>query len=229
MTTNRIPFSLIVEAEVVYEGRASSRLDRGLYLILHKPDGSIAIHGARFKALNYQCANSCLTFYRRGDEFTDLCQAYFPGNEPEFLIISTNRDETLFIAVYSVGGEIADLSYNKIILTKSERELVDKMIADIYDYLPGVDAILVETEAPTPYGNCDILVTDIGRSLHIIEVKRRIAAVSACGQAARYATYYRDECKRSVREYVAAPRLSRNAAIYCRQHGQTWIEVNFDD
>src|SRR5947209_1248902 len=55
------PFILLADCQVTYEGRASSVLPRGHYLLVRKADGSFLVHGARLTTpLNYQGAGSRL-------------------------------------------------------------------------------------------------------------------------------------------------------------------------
>src|SRR4051812_3895718 len=55
------PFILLADCQVFYEGRASSVLPRGHYLLVRKADGSFLVHGARLTTpLNYQGAGSRL-------------------------------------------------------------------------------------------------------------------------------------------------------------------------
>src|SRR5215216_2718640 len=64
------PLVLQADCEVYYEGRASSALRRGHYLLIHKEDGSFQIHGSRLTVpLNYQPAGSRL--YRTAEGY--LC------------------------------------------------------------------------------------------------------------------------------------------------------------
>lgn len=117
---------------------------------------------------------------------------------------------------------------SKIDLTKSERDLVNKIYSNITSYFPNIEIVDVNKEVRTPYGNIDLLIIDICEIHHIVEVKRRMATISGCGQVARYAKYFKRKGIKT-REYLAAPSISKNAIEYCAKHGQLWVEASFDD
>lgn len=219
---------MFADAAVLYDGRAYSTLERGNYVIMVKPDQSIAIHGAQFasKPLNYQNADSTIITYRRGTEFTDLWRSYFT-EKPKFLIWSVNKGEILAIAVYKVHSDtiLNDWSTNKIKLSKSEREFVELALDDLYNLFPNINMVVAEMEVSNPYGVIDIMMADDCNELHIVEAKRKIMSVSGCGQLSRYARYYRDiGC--AVHEYLLAPTISKNAVEYSTEYGQHWVPFN---
>lgn len=220
-------FVLLGDFEIAYNGRASSTLECGQYLVIYKPDKSISIHGAKAKALNYQNPNSELTIYRRGKEF-DIWSVFFQTC-PKFLIYCTNKNETLLIGVFKIIRylDISSLSNNKIKLNRSEKELVQQIVKDIVNYLPKLQIISVKTEVPTPYGNIDIEVMDDSNTFHLLEVKRKLVSLAGCSQISRYAKYYTEQGK-ETKEYVAGPKISKNALKYCQQNNQTWLKADFN-
>lgn len=223
-------FVAYMDCSVVYDGRAHSTLERGNYLIIFKPDGSLSVHGAVFaKPLNYQNGGTRIETYKSGSEFNDLVKAYF-GKKPAFILFAMNNGEVLAIAVYKVIKEFApkEWSANKIALSRSEKELVQQIFDNIYAYFPKLKICGVEVEVPTPYGNVDILIGDTIGSLHIVEVKRKIVSVAACGQVARYGKFFRDEHHGEVMEYLAAPRMTSNARAYADRHDQQYVFADFD-
>jgi len=232
---------MYVDAAVAYEGRARSTLERGRYLLLYKPDGSFMVCGGwHIPPLNYQGPGSVLHHHRPGTaSYLDLYDQHFsdlsPGKAQAILeSASLRRKEHLYVAVHRVLSQqpLRDWSTTSIKLSRSEAELRDHIVANIQRFFPALHIIKVRREVPTPYGLIDIQVTahskvKQGIALHIIEVKRRQASVSACGQIARYARHLRDVKKMEVYEYVAAPTVSQSAALYCRRHGQRYIRATF--
>jgi RecB family endonuclease NucS len=225
-------FTLFADCAVVYDGRAFSVLDRGNYLLIHKDDGTLLIHGARLtKPLNYQGPKTAVTWLRGGPEFEDLCASLFEGGEdiPNAILVGVNKAETITIAVYQELARIESdkWSENKIKLVGKESELVAKLVAGLQTYLPDVSVRAVEREVQTPYGSIDVVIEDESGVFHLIEAKRKIASVSACGQIARYAKYFKDSLKRKVTEYIAAPAITKNATRYAEQYGQTFIKITW--
>ncbi len=222
-------FSIFGQAEVIYNGRASSVLEVGNYLILCKPDKCIAVHGGSFvKPLNYQNPGSKIAIYKEGPEFDDFVSNYF-DTKPQLIIHATNRKESLIIAVHKViTHQVFDeWSNNRIKLIRSERDLVNQIVSRYWDYFPDIDAIQVETEISTPYGSVDIVLLDKQKVHHIVEVKRKVMSVVGCGQVARYAAYY---TKRGIatKQYIAAPTITANATEYAQEHGLIWVQAEFD-
>lgn len=223
-------FSIFGRCSVVYNGRASSVLETGNYLVLCKPDLCIAVHGGSFiKPLNYQNPGSKIELLKEGQEFDDLCSNYFEDEKPQLVIYATNKKESLIVGVHEV---ISHKTYrgwdsNKIKLIRSERDLVNQIVARYDHYFPDIDAVQVETEVPTPYGNVDIVLIDRQGVRYLVEVKRTVMSVAGCGQVARYAAYYTSKGIRN-KQYVAAPTITANAMTYVQEHGQTWVEAQFD-
>lgn len=88
-------FAIYADCEIVYNGRAASTLKRGHYLIVHKIDGTLLIHGGDlFNPRNYLPPKSRFTVERRG--------------EFDFLIgTSKNGKETLEIKLYSIDQMVS--------------------------------------------------------------------------------------------------------------------------
>lgn len=221
-------FSLFAACEVYYNGRASSTLQLGNYLIVHKPDSSLSIHGASFsKPLNYQNGSSKVEFITDEVILDDLGTNLFSA-VPKFIIRAENKGEVLYVAVHQVHSETQHdgWSDHKIKLTRSERDLVNQIFENLDTYFPDTDVALVELEALTPYGSVDILIVDTAGIRHIVEVKRKIVSVAGCGQLARYANHY-TRLGFGVKQYVAAPGISRNAQAYADNNDQTFVLVEF--
>lgn len=227
MWTN--PFILYADAEIVYDGRAMSTLERGNYLIIHKPDLSLAVHGAKStKPLNYQNAGTVMEALTAGSDFENIWLDYFE-REPQFLLRAMNGKETILAAIYKIHfrNDIDNWTDSKIDLVKSERDLVNQIITNFDNYFPDMTPSLVDTEARTPYGNVDIMAIDADGTYHVIEVKRRVAGISACSQISRYACWFMDQGY-AVKKYVSAPRLAGSANAYYVKNEVTFVPIDFD-
>ena len=223
------PFTMFAHCEVVYDGRASSTLEPGNYLIIYKPDQSLSIHGACFaKPLNYQNGGTKLEEFKSGATFDDMWTNLFT-KRPKSIIVAKNKLETIIIGIHAIvhSQVIEGWTDAKIKLTRSERDLVNQVFNRLDEYFPGIDISLAELEASTPYGNVDILLIDTSGIRYVVEAKRKIVSVAGCGQVARYANYYTG-IGLTVKQFVVGPSISRNAIDYCAQNGQTWVQATFD-
>lgn len=211
------PFALYCRATVDYSGRASSTLTIGNYLILYKPDGSLAIHDSHsIKPINYQTNGTELTFVEN------------PNTHKRCIlqIVAKNKKETLVISVYVIHHDLAldDWSKGEIEISRTEHQLRDYIAANTHKWFK-FKPQLVETEYPTPYGNVDVYIKEQSRIIHLVEVKRHKINMAACGQLARYANYFKKSNK--VIQYLAAPTISKNAQAYADKHKQIWLQVDF--
>lgn len=222
------PVIIKADCSVIYDGRATSSLVRGTYLVIIKPDMSVAIHGYKAKPLNYQNSGSTIHFHNTGTIGFAKSAGLF-SLKPKLIIESVNGREALYVGVFKVisSFDISGLSDESIVLRRTEKDLVKKIEADPEGYLK-VRVSSVETEVDTPYGHVDLVAYGLDGVVHAVEVKRKIVSVSTCGQIARYAKYLRDEAKHTVMEYVAAPKISKNAMRYVESHQQTFVPVDFD-
>lgn len=221
-------FTLFARSEVFYNGRATSTLEAGNYLIVHKPDASISVHGASFsKPLNYQNGSSKVEIIEDATVLDDMGVNLF-SERPAFVIRAENKGEVLYVGIHKVHSNVIHEGWddNKIRLTRSERDLVNQIFNNLDTYFPEVDLVLAELEAPTPYGSVDLLMLDTSGTRHIVEVKRKVVSVAGCGQLSRYANYY-SSLGFKIRQYVAAPGISRNAQGYCDNNDQEFVLVDF--
>jgi RecB family endonuclease NucS len=198
-------FVLFANCEVVYDGRAYSTLELGNYLIIHKGDGSLQIHGnSKIQPRNYQGAKS--TLVQRGN-----------------LLISKCRGEIITIIIHKVI-DYTPLRYwseSEIEISRTEHELVLKLFMDWPDYFDAT-CHSIEMEVETTYGKVDLLGTEFDGMKHVIEVKRRKASVPDVTQLKRYV-----ECFEKAVGYLAAPDIGEKALKYLGECGFSYIEVNF--
>ena len=102
-------FVLYCLCDVVYDGRAYSTLERGNYLIIYKPDGSLLIHGSsKSTPRNYQSVGSKVDLQlERESEFGQ-----------HGTLVSQNNNETIENSNY--------YNYNGVV-EKSKKEEILKL------------------------------------------------------------------------------------------------------
>jgi len=201
------PFSLYADIDVTYNGRASSTLERGKYLIIHKSDGTLLIMGGSlYKPRNYQSPGAVLKI--NGNQLT-----------------SSRKDECISITVHQIISyvEYPEWSISRTKITKTERELRDRIAKFIRDFIPTAAEVFIEFQ--TPVGNIDILVIDNDGLYNVIEVKRGKANLAACSQTNRYSDYFKS-LGYCTKNYIASPSISQNALNYAEERGIIWLKVD---
>ena len=204
-------FTLYADCQVDYDGRAKSTLNHGNYLIIHKGDGTLLIHGGTLcTPRNYQPPGAIL--HKKGNKLT-----------------SVRKEETIVITIRKIWkyDEIDGWSNNRISITKTEKELQD-YIVDNFKNVLGFKPLEIHKEFITPVGNIDILAIDEYNIYHIIEVKRGKASLASCSQLERYSNYFIDIMK-NVCDYIASPDASSNAVNYMDEQRQIWLQINHKD
>ena len=219
---NDVPvFILYLEAEAAYDGRASSTLIRGNYLVIKKQDGSLLIHGANHvPALNYMSSGSTIRI--EGDTIT-----------------ATRRSETITIKVYTQHASILPQGWSEseIQIRKTEAELTDQLAANPQKYLgPGIYTSY--REYATLAGPVDLVLTST--IIYIIEVKRRKISLKDCYQLQRYLDAFdkiavvekknfnvAPDCQ--VIGCLAGPDLSVNALGHCEENEFRYLRVEFEE
>jgi RecB family endonuclease NucS len=198
-------FVLYAYCTVEYKGRAVSTVGPVNVCILHKPDGTLLIHGsANCGPMNYQRPKSSLTL---------------EGNN--LICVSSKRDESIIIDLISIKHyhELSDWSNDKIKLKGTEKQLCESIIANINEY---IDIIPVEIhrELRTKYGPIDIAIIDEKGAYHLIEVKRAKVTVSTLFQVNKYKSCFDVACG-----YVAAPEISPKAEVMLEEFGLAYLAV----
>ena len=203
-------FTLYATCKVYYEGRAKSTLDQGNYLIIHKSDGTLLIHGSTLiKPRNYQPPKSIL-------------------KKQENKLISNSKKEQIIIEIDKIINytEHQDWSNNKISLTGSESDLRDKLVEEINQFIPNLSEIQIEFL--TPVGSIDILGIDDQKIYHIIEVKRAKSSLAACSQLNRYVNYFKSIDNHTI-GYLASPEISKNALeLIKNSKDRNWLKYDFN-
>lgn len=178
---------------VEYDGRAQSTVGPSNFVIMHKTDGTLIIHGNyRVTPVNYQRPGSSLT-YENG---VLLCK-------------SKKEDEQIKITIHKLKQyyEMPDWSTDKIAITRTESELCERIIRNIHKVIGHREAE-IHRELRTRYGPIDIVAIDSSDHYHIIEVKRRKATVNDVFQVKKYTEALSDKDHTA---YLVAPDISPKA------------------
>lgn len=201
-------FSLYFRGHVRYDGRALGLLGPGNFLLLRKNDGSVSVHGGTLiPPRNYMGAGA------------KMKGAISPGNG---VLIFTRKKETIEIHISHVYflKHMDDWSESEVRLKRTEKELVQKLFWNWPDYFD-ITCFSIEMEVMTEYGAIDLMGTEFDGTHHVVEVKRRKATVSDCGQLRKYV-----ETVGGI-GYLAAPEIGEKALNYLENHGYKYIDVQF--
>lgn len=204
---NNTPFLLYANCNVKYEGRASSFLTDGNYLVIYKQDGSLQIHGAnKIQPRNYQGSNSKIEIINK-------------------TIRSINKRELIDIGINDVMclQRLDDWSVKDITITKTEKDLVDKLERN-WEQLINIKCNQLIREFTTEFGPVDIVGIDEKGIKHVIEVKRRKATVKDVMQLRKYL-----ECINESIGYIASPQIGDKALVYLNNLGYQYLKISFDD
>lgn len=199
-------FIMFAKMSVIYDGRATSTLQPGYYLLIHKPDGSTMVHGPCLTTpLNYQVSGSKI--YQQGWTLTVL-----------------SKKEKMTIEVIEVLSiyRPKEWSEHRIDIVKTERELTDKLVAEINDHIPNV--ISIHREFPTEHGPVDLVAIDTNGIYHVFEVKRYRISISSAIQLRKYLDAMESAGYKTI-GYLVAPNIIASAKIYCERQGYTYIEI----
>lgn len=208
MIDPKSPFVLYADCEVVYSGRAESTLDRGLYLVIHKSDGTLLIHSAlKNPPRNYQGPGAKLSYNNN-------------------ILISERKSETIHITLYNIISYTPLIGWSdaEVSISKTEKDLVRKLFDNWFDYFD-VDLEMIYTEYPTDLGPIDLLGIDSYGVYHVVEAKRATAVLSHCSQLRRYLESFHGLY--NTVGYIASPKISKSAIAYLEKHGYKWIKIGF--
>ena len=200
---------LVADCEVVYSGRASSRLGRGERVILIKGDGSILVHRPTGSTpVNYQPEGSIITVNLESDK----------------LIVTAIRPkqvEELNIYVYRILGLYSfKLEDNSSFQMWGEESDIKKAILIAPRDLLGEDLKPVDEEIPLgPAGFADLLLVDRNGNYVVVEVKKDTAGVEAVYQLKRYVKRVSGGAGKRVRGILAAPGFTKSALIALEKEG----------
>ncbi len=202
------PFILYFNGKITYDGRANSTLGPGNFLLIYKQDGSLAIHGGTLiTPRNYMspgCTinhiNNCLIFERKKESIKVVVSKVFECFNP------------------------VNWCESDIIITRTESELVNKLVDNWFDYF-GFNCDDVVREVECGVGKVDILGVGFDDVRHAVEVKRNRATITNCGQLRKYVEAFSVDY--TVVGYLAAPDISAKALQYLEDFGYKFVRVEF--
>lgn len=206
----QFPFVLYADCRVIYDGRASSVLERGHYLIIYKGDYSLSIHGSdKIVPRNYQGPGAKLTI---------------SGNK----ITSKRKSEVIEIEIFNILWEQQTLGWSndQIKITRTEKDLVNKIITNPEKYF-GVAGLKVMPEYQTDVGPIDIVAMNES-DIFVVEVKRKRITLNNCTQLRKYIDAWPESETRVVHPCMAGPSINPKAEKYCSDRGFHYIHVDFD-
>ena len=208
-------FVMLADCEVIYNGRANSTLERGKYLITYKQDGSLFIHGSTLtKACNYIGPGNIATIGKFAFGYTYIFKL---------------RNETIIIKIYNtfMKYKITDWSDHKITVTKTERELVGKLLNTWDSYFGS--GFTISNEYQTDVGNID-LIGFRDNDIIIVELKRKTAIIKDYSQLHRYVCHFTEKYPNVlVKGYIASPKIGKNCLKKLQDNYYGWIRIDFDD
>lgn len=203
---------------VQYIGRATSIIGPANLMLIRKPDGSVLIHGGDLTTpRNYMSPGAEL-------------------NVDDNVLIFIRKSEKILVTIHSTifCNEILDWSTDKIVISRTEKELQDKLILSPKQYFNIVPKDVFR-EYQVEDGKIDILLIEYqsltglnGSKVHNVEVKRNKVTVTDCYQVLRYSNNLLD-LGANVINWIAAPNISSNAERFCHKNNIKYVYVDFDN
>lgn len=201
------PFCLYANCKVIYDGRASSVLNDGNYLVIYKSDKSVQVHGnTKIQPRNYQGSGSVVDIDHN-------------------IISFVNKKDKLLIIINNIiyVNYLEELSDDDIEIVKTESDLVDKLFNNFDDYI-GNRFEIIEKEYQTEYGPVDLAGFTEHGEIHVVEVKRGKATLANCTQLKRYV----EAIGGNVFGYLASPAICTNAMKYLEKSSMRWVSIGFN-
>lgn len=196
---------IILEGRVHYTGRAKSKLGKGQYLLISKPDGTLLLHGPEGRnPINWQPSGSKLR--AKLDE------------RLEIISVRTNPKEKVQIIVSKISiAIITKLEKGEFTLWENEKAMVNSVFANPELLEEGFHPI--RREAQTPYGKIDLVGRNEKGELLICEFKRGKAGLSSVSQLKRYLRYYREiNQDKNIRGIIVSPEITSSANRLVRKY-----------
>lgn len=206
------PYALFATCSVVYNGRATSTLPSGNYVVMRKADGSMSIHGSTLNTpRNYMGCNA-------------QCQLV------DGTLIFTLKKETIKVKIENIISimYLDGWSDNPITISRTEKELSKKIFDNWGEYFTG-EYFSLHLEYQSEVGIVDVLGSTIDSHYSIVEVKRKTANLAAVSQLRRYVEHFASlQGVKSVDGCLAAPAISPNALKHLTSFGYRYLPIDFD-
>lgn len=195
------------ECTVDYDGRASSKLEKGERLVIFKPDGSALVHRPKdYSPVNWQPSGS-IFHTKLGKD--GLVVRVFRRKERESMVITFNGLQLVSVLDLVDKGE-----FN---LYASEKEMQEALLFKPDMLEPGFRPMTKEM-AVDP-GFIDIIGYDSEGTLTVVEIKRVKANKKAVEQLKKYMDVIDLDEKRTVRAILVAPEITDNGLDLLKELG----------
>jgi RecB family endonuclease NucS len=194
---NRKTLVLAGNCKVIYDGRASSKLDLGERLLIVKSDSAILVHRSLgYEPVNWQPSGCIL-------------HVQMKSNKIQITAIRHNPRETLriiFDKIFMLSAMLLDDSAD-FTLFASEKDMHQAILLKPSLIEEGFKPISYEKKVPP--GFIDVFGVDKNGKLVVIEVKRKIAGKEAVLQLANYVKAIETKASRDIRGVLVAPNISK--------------------
>jgi RecB family endonuclease NucS len=194
---NRKTLVLAGNCKVIYDGRASSKLDLGERLLIVKSDGAILVHRSLgYEPVNWQPSGCIL-------------HVQMKSNKIQLTAIRHNPRETLriiFDKIFMLSAMLLDDSAD-FTLFASEKDMHQAILLKPSLIEEGFKPISYEKKVAP--GFIDVYGVDKNGKLVVIEVKRKIAGKEAVLQLANYVKAIETKASRDIRGVLVAPNISK--------------------
>ena len=194
---NRKTLVLAGNCKVIYDGRASSKLDLGERLLIVKSDGAILVHRSfGYEPVNWQPSGSIL-------------HVQIKANKLQISAIRHSPRETLKVTFNEI------LMLSALLLDDSADFTLFASEKDMHQAILIKPSLIEEGFKPISYekkvapGFIDVYGVDKNGKLVVIEVKRRTAGKEAVIQLANYVKAIKNKADRNIRGILVAPNISK--------------------
>lgn len=203
---------IVVDCEVVYEGRGSTTLGRAKRAIIIKTDGAVGIHSSfGNKPLNYMGAGTILTVKKQGRKQTWTF---------------ASKKESITITIFKIIDEheyVLEEYDSGLVRSRTENEL--QAWLSRHPEAVGRGYKFVAREYRTNVGPADLLMQDSDGNYVVVEVKRK-AMIDAVYQVMRYVDDLNDGGEHGlVRGIVVALDVRPNTLKLAEARGVECVEL----
>ena len=196
-TAGRKMVIVVGSCRVEYQGRASSKLERGERILVVKEDGSVMVHRQKgYEPVNWQPPGS--VFYTSGRKGVLTVKAVRKKPNES---ITAHFDRVYFVAVLSLVDK-AEFSMHA-----SEEDMQKAILMQPSIVEEGLKPITYEKKVKP--GFIDIYGVDTKGRMVIVEIKRKTAGKEAALQLSKYVDSVRGIVNREVRGILAAPSMAK--------------------
>ncbi len=221
---------------VNYQGRATSKLDRGERIVIVKQDSALLVHGPEnYQPKNWQPEVDTFDVYvdgehRRPDRDDGSSSTEGDAQHDELVLTATRRnpDETVEIRFETVDMVMVSQLVDKADLTIHGHEVdIHEAIEDDPSIVED-DLRVIERERETPAGFIDVFARDTANNYVVIEVKRN-PDYNTVLQLQRYVDEIEDEFAGTIRGILVAPKMTSKVLDYLEDRGLEFVEVAMED